>query len=95
MINHIKYRGDENGSTVVKRTDRQLKVKLYTQRAAAHVELGRYHSAADDYVRVLANATSTYYVQGSTLRGGRREVRRSFSTHAARVPHVTFCIRCS
>ncbi|CAN0427473.1 unnamed protein product, partial [Pylaiella littoralis] len=52
MINHIKYRGDENGSTVVKRTDRQLKVKLYTQRAAAHVELGRYHSAADDYVRV-------------------------------------------
>ncbi|CAN0241899.1 unnamed protein product [Pylaiella littoralis] len=73
VMTHTIYHGDKYVSAAVKIGDRQLKVKLYTQRAAAHFEIGRYRSAANDYGRVLASATNKR-VQASTLGGDRKEM---------------------
>lgn len=83
-MTHTIYHGDKYVSAAVKIGDRQLKVKLYTQRAAAHFEIGRYRSAANDYGRVLASATNKR-VQASTLGGDRKEVRCSVTFLPPRV----------
>lgn len=77
VTGHIRQHGDVDGSTVVKKADRKLKMQLYTQRSAARIKLGRYRSAAVDYARVLNMGSATKdYVLASTPGGGRKEVRR-------------------